>query len=119
MGLIGEASKKAHLLCRSTGSDDLGRSQHSIFKPITAAGLTQDNPFGELIAWLMCDCLMQVRIERFPFGLDCLQPVFSEQVVKLFLNENHSGIYRRTFALLLCGCEAELEIINNSDQPLE
>ena len=67
----------------------------------------------------MRNCFVQVRIEHFPFGLDWLQPIFREQIVQLFLDENHSGINRRLLALFFRSCEAKLEVVGNCYQSLK
>src|SRR6266513_2077125 len=112
MELMGLRGKTPPLFSRSAGNDHLCRPKQSVLKSITAPGLTQHNPFENLIARLMCNCFMQVWIKLFALGLDRLQPIFRQQIVKLFLDENHSGIDWGLLALLFCGCETKFEVID-------
>src|SRR5207249_9035839 len=45
--------------------------------------------------------------------------VFRKQIVELFLDENHSGVDRRFFALGFCSCKTKLKIIENCGQSLK
>src|SRR5207249_400290 len=105
--------KPTPLFSRATGNDHLCRAKQSVLESITAPGLTQHNPFGNLTTRLMCNCFMHVWIELFSLGLDRLQPIFRQQIVKLFLDENHSGINGRLFALLSRSGQTKLKIVDN------
>ena len=89
-GTNAQRRQEASLVCGSAGDDNSGRPQQSFLQSITATGLAQNHSLGDLIARLMGDCFVQVRVECFPLGLDWLQPIFCEQIIELFLNENHS-----------------------------
>src|SRR6266487_7098319 len=108
MGLMGEASKKAHLLCWSAGNNHLRRSQQTVFEPITAAGLAQDHAFGNLIARLMRNRFVQVWIEGLSLCFDGLQSVFGQEIAELFQYDSHPGINGRLFAFPFRGYQTEL-----------
>src|SRR4029453_4085307 len=118
-GSVSRSKQGAHLLCRATGNNHFRRPQQTVLKSVTAPGLAHHNFFGKLITRLMSDCFVHVRVERFPFSLDRLESTFSEQITKLFLYENHSGIDRRVPALLFCCRETKLKVVNNSNQTLQ
>src|SRR5207249_5759885 len=102
-----------------TGTDHTRGPQQAVSKPVTAASLAQDNPFGKLIARLMRNRLVQVWIESFAFRLDWLQSILGQEIVELFENESHSGINRRLFAFSFGSFQTKLKIINNCHQPLK
>src|SRR5205809_5158090 len=117
---FGKRSKqRASLLCWPARNNHFRRPKQSVFKSITAANLAQHSALGKLVARLMSNRFVQVWIECFAFRLYRLQPVFREQIVKLFLDENHSGINRGLVALLSCGSQTKLEVIDNCYQLLE
>src|SRR5207244_5845053 len=94
MGLMGLRGKRPPSFSRSAGNDHLCRPKQSVLKSIAATGLAQHKPFGNLITRLMCNCFMHVWIKLFALALDRVQSIFGQQIVKLFLDENHSGINR-------------------------
>ena len=107
-----QSKRECSLLRRAARNNDARRSQEAILKPITSPGLANDRFFGGL-ARLMGDRFVLVRIKLFAFVFDLLQSVLLKQFVQLFLNENHSGINRRLFALRFCGRQTKLKIVEN------
>src|SRR2546428_10551344 len=74
--IVRRSKQAASLVCRPAGNNYFCRPKQSVFKSITATDLAQDGLFGNLIARLMCNCFVQVWIERFFFGFGGLEPVF-------------------------------------------
>src|SRR5437762_13968670 len=86
---------------------------------MTAAGLADNGAFRKLLVWFMRNRFVRIWFEFFSLSFNCLQTIFSEEIVELFQHESHPGINRRLFAFASRGFQTKLEIVDDRYQPLQ
>ena len=62
---------------------------------------------------------VQIWIEFFSLGFDCLQSIFCKEIAELFQNQSHPGINWRLFAFVPSGFQTEFEVIDDRHQPFQ
>ena len=103
----------------TTRHHDARGPKKPILQPIAAARLADDDALGELFARLMRDRFVQVRIELLAGRVDRLESVFGQKIHQLFQDHAHAGKHGRVLAFAPGRFEAELEVIDDGDEPLE